>query len=352
VANLDLTNATQKAFYDGYPIFKDWTNLDPYAGGRNSTSDYARLKSNIALIGDVNTDSRYTLEQHAQPHGRYQPGQQCADIEGFCGAGLRKGNDKDLSGRPGVSRTTSNPNTANSSPNTRGAQVYGLSYWAHTHDIRGTTGPLRRTSSAPAARVKSFFFDVNEYAQQATTTRGVMNNQYYTAGKYGGFNTQPDKDISIPNTTRQSLLRQERRRQQQRLAGLGQTTGAQTYFLQSNARGVLAAFEKIFTQAASAQRSIAGAAASGSNLTQGGSHFYQASFDTGNWTGDVQAFNVKVASDNVSIDMASGAAWSAEQELSNRLMAGTPPRNIIVGIRGANPSPTATPSRQQESTRP
>lgn len=347
VANLDLTNVTQKAFYDGYPIFKDWTNLDPYAGGRNSTSDYACLKSNIALIGDVNTwDSRYTSNKSHNRMATTDLANNVPDIEGWISVvqAFEKATTKTYLDGQGVSRTTSNPNTANSSPNTRGAQVYGLSYWAHTHDIRGADWTAAPDKQRPGLRVKSFFFDVNEYAEQSNDNTRRTNNQYYTAGKYGGFNTQPDKDTSIPyNTQGNPFYDKSGVANNNVWQDPARPLEPQTYFLQSNARGVLAAFEKIFTQAASAQRSIAGAAASGSNLTQGGSHFYQASFDTGNWTGDVQAFNVKVASDNVSIDMASGAAWSAEQELSNRLMAGTPPRNIIVGIRGANPSPTATP---------
>ena len=346
VANLDLTDTTQKAFYDGFPIYKDWSALDPYGGGRSRTSNYACLKSNIALIGDINTwDSRHTSNNTNNRMASTNLAKNVPDIERWISV-VQAFERKQATTYPdgqGTTRTTSNPNPANASPNTRGAQLYGLSYWAHTHDIRGTAWTDQPEKQRPGLRVKSYFFDVNEYAGSSAEAGRRNNNQYFTAAKYGGFNTQPSLDASIPyNTQGNPFYDTDGNANNDVWQDPANPLEAQTYFLQSNARGVLAAFDKIFSDAASAQRSIAGASSSGSNLSRTGSYLYQASYDTSNWTGDVQAFSIKVGSDDSTIEMTSGAVWSAEHELASRLLAGTPDRNIVVGKRGANPSPTAT----------
>ena len=347
VANLDLTNASQKAFYDGFPIYRDWKELDPYGGARARTSDYSCLKSNIALIGDINTwDSRYGTGNNGNSRmATTDIAKNVPDIEHWISVvqAFEKAQAMSYVDGQGVTRTTSNPNAANSAPNTRGPQTYGLAYWAHTHDIRGAAWTDQPDKQRPGLRVKSYFFDVNEYGGSSGAAGRRKNNQYFTAAKYGGFNSQPSLDASIPYNTQGNPFYDTTGTADNNVwQDPANPNEAQTYFLQSNARGVLAAFDKIFSDAASAQRSIAGAAAASSNLTQSGSYVYQASYDTSNWTGDVQAFTVKVGSDNATIDMTNGAVWSAENELANRLLAGTPARNIVVGKRGANPSPVAT----------
>ena len=99
----------------------------------------------------------------------------------------------------GATQTTSNPNTASySSPaagdTQRSAPIIGLAYWAHTHDIRGVNWTDQPAKQRPGLRVKTFIFDVNEYALEADNTKRRTNNQYYTAAKYGGFRDQPDTD--------------------------------------------------------------------------------------------------------------------------------------------------------------
>ncbi|WP_298431541.1 PilC/PilY family type IV pilus protein [Ottowia sp.] len=331
------------SMYDGYPIYTDWTNVDPYGGNRSRTADYSCVKSNIALIGDVNTwDSKYN-------GNNLMPGPDAAnnipDIEGWIKVvqAFEKGTSLAYIDGQGVTRNTSNPNAANPNPNTRGPQTYGLAYWAHTHDIRGTSWANGTAKQRPGLRVKSFFFDVNEYANQSVDATRRTNNQYYTAGKYGGFRSQPTGDASKPyNTQGNPFYDVNGVATNDVWQDPARPLEPQTYFLQSNARGVLAAFESIFSQASSAQRSIAGAATGSGNITQSGSLIYQASFDTSQWTGDLQAFSLSANASNTStIDVGSTATWSAEQQLSQMLLNGTA-RNIVVGKTGANPNPTAT----------
>ena len=350
VANLNIGNAAQKLFYDGFPIYTDWTNLDPYGGNRSSSANYSCVKSNIALIGDVNTwDSRYTSGGTNNRMAATDLANNVPNIEAWISVvqAFEKGTSVSYLDGQGSSQVTSNPNSANGGPNTRGAQVYGLSYWAHTHDIRGADWTNQPAKQRPGLRVKSFFFDVNEYADQNNASTRRNNNQYFTGAKYGGFNTQPTQGLAQPfNTKGKPFYDQNGVADNNVWQNPSMPGEAQTYFLQSDARGVLAAFEKIFGDAASAQRSIAGAAASSSNLNTTSSHVYQASFDTGAWTGDVQAFSIAVDSANTSqIQLSAAPSWSADQQLVGRIFLGDT-RNIVVGkvatAAGPTPHPTAT----------
>ena len=345
VANLDLATPAQKVFYDGFPIYKDWSQLDPYGGGRTATADYACLKSNIALIGDINTwDSRY-YDPPNNRMARTDLANNVPDIERWISVvqAFEKKQGLSYVDGQGNTQTTSNPNAANANPNTRGAQVYGLSYWAHTHDIRGSGWTAQPGKQRPGLRVKSFFFDVNEYAGSSDPVGRRNNNQYFTAAKYGGFQTQPSQDAAQPYNTKGNPFYDNTGAPNNNVWQDASRPGeAQTYFLQSEARGVLAAFEKIFSEAASTQRNIAGASTSGTSLTQTGSSVYQASFDTSSWWGDVLSFSITLGgASNTDITISPNPTWSADQQLTSRLLAGDD-RNIVVGKRGNNPSPTAT----------
>lgn len=342
VERLDLTNSAQKAFYDGYPIYKDWSALDPFGDGRTKDADYACLKTNIALIGDVNTwDSKYTSGGSRNRMASTDVANNIPDIENWISVvqAFEKKTAKTYVDGQGASQTTSNPNAANSSPNTRATQIYGLSYWAHTHDIRGADWTAQPDKQRPGLRVKSFFFDVNEFAEQNVDNTRRKNNQYYTAGKYGGFLTQPTQDGRPYNTKGNPFYDINGDADNDIWQDPARPLEPQTYFLQSDARGVLAAFEKIFSEAASAQRSIAGAAASSSKVTTG-SLVYQASFDTSSWWGNVEAF--PLTSDGTGVQMDPTATWSADDKLADRIQAGFPARNIVIGTEGTNPSPRAT----------
>lgn len=343
VANLDLGNKAQKDFYDGYPIYTDWTNLDPFGSPRSSKSDYSCVRNNIALIGDVNTHDSIYYGKSRMP--TVDTANNIPDIAGWISVvkAFETGKAVAYLDGQGKTRTTSNPNTPSSGANTRGPEVYGLAYWAHTHDIRGSGWTNKPDLQRPGLRVKSFFFDVNENSTESDANRRRYNNQYFTAAKYGGFNTQPSGDATVPyNIQGNPFYDQNGNASNNVWQNPATPAEAQTYFLQSNARGVLSAFDKIFSEASSAERSIAGAAASTGNLTQAGSFAYQASFDTSNWSGDVQAFSVSVGTDNTTINLAKHATWSADQQLAARVTTGSSARNIFVGYRAANSNPAAS----------
>ncbi|RRD57864.1 pilus assembly protein PilY [Comamonadaceae bacterium OH2545_COT-014] len=351
VANLDpVTNAD---FYDGFPIYRDWSQLDPY-GNRSNKTDYSCLKSNIALIGDVNTHDSKHYGNSRMPATNIA--NNIPDIQGWLSVvqAFESQQAVDYVDGSGITRTTSNPNAASysSTPSAtnrgQSSELIGLAYWAHTHDIRGKSWSNAPDKQRPGLRVKSFFFDVNEYGNESNDTKRRTNNQYYTAAKYGGFLTQPGEGAGRYNIKGNPFYDQDGNADNSVWEDPDRQLEPQTYFLQSDARGVLAAFEKIFSNAASAERSIAGAAASSSHLTRSTSHVYQASYDTGDWSGDLQAFNINISvsepptGKRTSVSLGSTPVWSAEQQLAARIAAGTE-RNIVIGKQGANPvSPLAT----------
>lgn len=347
-----VSNLTSN-MYDGFPIYTDWTSLDPYAD-RSNTADYSCVKSNIALIGDVNTHDSKSYGKSRMPNvdvknnvpdidhwlkvvQSFESGQRFSYVNGV---------DKDGNN---IIRTTNNPNPASytgypdKQDRYRSSEIIGLSYWAHTHDIRGKAWTENPAKQRPGLRVKTFLFDVNEYGNETVNDKRRTNNQYYTAAKYGGYNTQPNlKDrVLAYNTEGNPFYNQEGRadnnvwQDQDPVRQLE----PQSYFLQSNARSVLAAFEKIFSEAASALDSIAGSSASGSNLANTDLYQYRASFDTNDWSGDVKAYAIKSNSGKPAIEK--NSVWSAEEKL--RAMASAQ-RKIFIGRQRTTRKPNPTGS--------
>lgn len=354
IERLDLGVAAERNYYDGFPIYKDWSALDPYGEGRSNTASYACTKTNIALIGDVNThDSGSQL--YASGLKRYFPAPNIAnnipDINHWVAVvdAFEAKTSMGYVDGSGAARTTVTPGTETSNVynRQRGKQIYGLSYWAHTHDIRGTDWTAQPAKQRPGLRVKTFVFDVNENNTEVLDPdMRRRNNQYFRAAKYGGFNTQPSGDATVPyNVEGNPFYNQNGVADNNVWQDPDNPGEAQSYFVQSNARGVLAAFEKIFGEAASTQRNIAGASSSsGGRLTTTSAYSYQAAFDTGTWSGDVLAFSVAASGDGAGgVMAASTPVWSADQVLTARLAAsGHASRNIVVGSQAVTPAATAT----------
>lgn len=356
VERLDKTKPSEMRFYDGFPIYTDWKGLDPYGGNRSEEGDYSCLKSNIALIGDVNTHDSKTYTKSRMPGPN--PAENIPNIDYWLKVvqAFERKEKMDYVDGSGKSRSTLNPNPASYTDEPvptdryRSSELIGLAYWAHTHDIRGKTWTGQPAKQRPGLRVKSFFFDVNEYGNESRETKRRTNNQYYTAAKYGGFFTHEGQGSDVYNTQGNPFYDQNKMPNNDVWQDQSKKTnpdGSHTYvrelephnyFLQSNARGVLEAFEKIFSDAVTAERSIAGSSTSGGNLTSAGLYSYQASFDTKNWSGDLQAYRITPTSLNPSV-----AAWSAKDRLNARTAtpAGVASRKIVVGRRGANPGVAA-----------
>lgn len=335
--------------YDGFPVATTWT--DPYGDDRSPTADYSCLKSNIVVIGDINTHDGNRLPTANTANNIPDINLWRSIVQSF-----EKNDSVAYTDGQGTTRTTGNPNGANYSvPGpTDTSQIIGSAYWAHTHDIRGTgwTGSDGLTSTGgvakqrPGLRVKTFVFDVNEYGQQNNPTTRHTANQFFMAAKYGGFEADATNATKNPHNTWGNPFKRDDgtvdnyvwQDTDTRVSRVGE---ANTYFLQSDARGVLSAFDDIFNRASTQARSIAGSANQSKTLTTVGNTIYQGSFDTSDWSGDLQSFAVTVDS-NLVTTVSNTANWSAATQLK-ALSAPATLRNIAVGNSGATANPVAAP---------
>lgn len=323
--------------YDGFPIYRDWTGLDPFANG-SRTSNYACLKNSIVVIGDIET--------HDSPnYARFPSPNLAANVPNFQAwlstvAAFESGVELSYSDGQHQDRLTSNPNSPN--PYSFGSQfgIIGPAYWAHTHDIRGADWTDRKDKQRPGLRVKTFVFDVNAYGKQNNDTVRRSRNQFFLAAKYGGFESMPSTDQTQPYNTWGNPFFDMRNQPDNNVWQDPARPGeASAYARQSDARSVLAAFDKIFARAGERIRSIAGAAAQSNTLTQAGNVIYQAEFSSQDWSGDLAAYAVSTDSSNV-VRLSATPVWRAADRLNALTNVDT--RNIVIGNSGATSSQTAS----------
>ena len=330
---------TVSALYDGFPLFTSWS--DPYGGTRTNASDYSCIKSNIVVIGDINTHDGGRLPAASAANN-------IPDINYWRGIvqAFERNMSTTYTDGQGVTRSTANPNGSNgyvpSASST--SQILGTGYWAHTHDIRGAGWTNATAQQRPGLRVKTFLFDVNENGAQNDANTRRYANQFFTAAKYGGFETQPPiTGGNTYNTKGNPFQREDGANSNDVWQKPSDPGEASTYYLQSSARGVLNAFEDIFSRATTVARNIAGSSNTGRNLVtqpNGLTYQYQGSFDTADWSGDVQATAISLANGIVTIG--STPTWSAANKLATRVSPDTT-RTIVVGNDGLTPVPVAMP---------
>jgi type IV pilus assembly protein PilY1 len=339
----DAVSSLTTAMYDGFPVASNtatgWT--DPYGDGRTKDGDYSCVKSNILVIGDKNTHDGNRLPSASAANNVPDINAWRSVVQNF----ERNAGSTYVDGS-GTSRTTANPNGANGSvpSGTTTSQIMGSAYWARTHDIRGTawtnatsTGTAGSTLQRPGLRVKTFMFDVNEYGQSNSNTVRRTSNQLFMAGKYGGFETDPSNTAKNPYNSYGNPFVNEKdgtnnndvwRDTDTRTARVGE---ANTYFLQSDARGVLSAFDDIFSRASTTAYNIGGGANNNKNTYSTNSTIYQGKFDTSDWSGDLEA----------RLTSTTALVWSGSARLS-ALSSPSTVRNIVVGKVGATANPVAS----------
>ena len=337
----EAINSITPAMSDGFPVYTAWA--DPYGGTRTNANDYSCLKSNIVTVGDVNTwDSSRLLTRTSNAASNIQDFAYWKSVV----SSFEANSAVSYIDGQGATRTTGNPNVPNNNSQTSasGNQVLtGQAYWAHTHDIRGIgwTSGSGPSLQRPGLRVKSFFFDVNENNSSSDSSYRQNKNQYFTAAKYGGFESDPSNVGSKPSNTYGNPFKKQDGTNNNDVWQDPLNPGeAGTYYLSSSARGTLSSFDNIFKAAATSARSIAAAAVSGESVTVGNT-VYQAAFDTSDWTGDVLAFPISYNTTTAVVSVATTAAWSAATRL-NAMASPATTRKIVVGRVGTAPNPTAT----------
>ncbi|KWT84374.1 Type IV fimbrial biogenesis protein PilY1 [Variovorax sp. WDL1] len=324
--------------YDGFPIFTDWTALDPFANG-SSTGDYTCVKSNIVTIGDIETwdysdYARFPSPDLSKNHPNFKQWRDTvAAFEGGLVTEYFDGQNQ--------RRETGNPNSPNLYAFGNQFDIVGTAYWAHTQDIRGVNWTDQKNKQRPGLRVKSFFFDVNAYGKQNDETTRRYKNQFFLAAKYGGFeSTSSPNDSAQPyNPWGNPFVDKDEKPNNDVWQDPSNPGEASAYARQSDARSVLVAFDKIFARAGERIRSIAGAASQSGTLTAAGNVIYQAEFSSQDWSGDLAAYAVSTNDANV-VQLASTPVWRAAERLKALTDIGT--RKIVVGNSGATSSQTAS----------
>ena len=323
---------------DGFPVYTSWT--DPYGGGRTNTADYACVKSNIVVVGDTNTHDGGRLPTANASNN-------IPDISywrGIADKFERNAGGTYIDGQ-GNSQTIANPNPANNSMPTgsQTSQIIGSAYWAHIQDIRGAAWS-DTAKRRPGLRVKTFLFDVDEYGDWGRNPTGrSTSNQFVMAAKYGGFETDPTNLGGKPYNTKGNPFKRQASPSDVNDNAVWRKSDASgdplSYYLQSDARGVLTAFDEIFGRAASAARSIAGGASSSSSASSN-TALFAARFDTSNWSGDVVAEPITANATTFALTIGT-PLWSAANKLDTRTSAATS-RNIVAGRESAIANPAAT----------
>ena len=313
---------------DGYPAYTSWA--DPYGDGRSAAADYSCVKSNIVVVGDVNTHDGNRFPTANVANNIFNATEWRDVVVKF-----EKNTSSTYVDGQGVSRTTGNPNGANASvPNSNDrSKLMGSAYWAHTHDIRGASWTAAPDKQRKGLRVKTFLFDVNENGASTAYANRSTNNQFFMASKYGGFENDPSNLGGKPYNTYGNPFIDEKTNTNsnkvwQDVDTPARAAEASTYYLQSEARDVLKAFDDIFNRASTQARSIVQRASSSTRISVGSSTVaYGAKFDTGDWSGDVEAIEYSLAT----ADTLTGTTkWSASTQL-NALSSPATSRNIVMG---------------------
>lgn len=299
---------------DGFPVYTTWTDPHPAVSGM---SDYSCVKNNIVGIGDVNTHNDRRIPGNPSTRAGKGDAERASDVAAnepnfrewtrVVGA-FESGGSRTYTDGRGVTQTTSNPNTAdttlsnihNDNIGADNASYYmaGIAYWANTHDIRGTTWTGNTAAQRPGMRVSTYWLDVNEYGQQTNTTTH-RRNQFYLTAKYGGFKDVTGTGNPFKSYTPGTTTIVNSNENWERATTDDAKREAKNYFLSSSAREVLAALDEIFANISAEANSIAGGAISTQRLTTSGGEIYQAQFDPADWSGDLIAYPVSVSASNV-----------------------------------------------------
>lgn len=316
---------------DGFPAYTTWD--DPYGDGRAKTADYSCVKSNVVVVGDMNTHDGTRFPSVDIANNVFDATAWRDIVVKF----EKKTSGTYIDGQ-GVSRTINNPNTANSDvPNSNDrSKLMGSAYWSHTHDIRGKNWANNTEKQRPGLRVKTFLFDVNENSASNDAVYRRTKNQFFMASKYGGFESDPSNLGNNPYNTYGNPFFNEKTNsannkvweETDTVKFPGRAGEASTYYLQSSAREVLSAFDEIFNRSSTKARSIAKPGANSATIKVGSTPLvYQGRFDTGDWSGDVEATEISIASDGTT---SSTPKWSASARLA-ALSNPVSSRNIVIG---------------------
>ena len=257
----DIASDTNKVrLVDGFPVITNWD--DPI--------QYSCQKNFILGIGDTNTNwDRNLPGSTTGSNEAARPPEVTADTTVNSVTATNKvGSLEGLGASLGTASISAGSYL-----------IAGLAYDAHTRDIR--PDDTSRSQTMGMQTVTTYWLDVLEFGNYAA------NNQYYLAAKYGGFTVPTGYDPY----TRTAALPEAWWRSNTDLVGT--QPRPDNYFTASRpdqvVAGLTAAFASISAALSAYTTSFATALPQTAVL---GTASYGAQFDSGTWTGEVQANTV------------------------------------------------------------
>jgi type IV pilus assembly protein PilY1 len=289
-------NAVQAA--DGFPVITDWE--DPI--------QYACQKNVILGIGDVYTHRDKNLP--GSSFGADEPAMPAA-VAGDTTVNVVTETNR-VAALEGI-----NINHNPFSGRANSAFMAGLAWDANTRDIRPDL-PGKQT-------VSTHWVDVLE----AQSLEPPVRNQYYLATKYGGFRTPEDFD---PDTHTGALPLDWWHSNGETLVSFGpqaNPTGVSfprpdNYYVAGEADQMVESLTEAFARISAELRSSASSVAANSTRLGADTAVFQASFDSTNWSGELQAFRI-----NEDGTISVNPSWSAAEKLDARTEAAINVRKIF-----------------------
>lgn len=330
----------------GLPFYTKWE--DPHPPIEN-LADYSCIKNAIITVGDIQITRDDRIPGFNNTNGSPDDAKNLPDFKFWTKVvgSFETGKAISYLDNEGVTRqTTQNPTPLNGWFSNgehfadkrvgccSGSQASaGMAYWANTHDIRGKSWSehslaldTKADPRRPGMRVRSYFMDANEWDKWYSDAGSRNDNQYYYAGKYGGFDPSLTLDGSNPFLDAAGLATNNIWSRGEISEGKLMPRG---FYLSDNAANMLNAIDQVFKDMTETSHSIAGFANSGEYETsmKAGDIVYQGSFNTAGWSGDVIASRVDINSENGELAYVD-LGWHVASTL-----AATPwkQRNIYIG---------------------
>jgi len=281
---------------DGFPIITNW----------NDPIQYACQKNVMLGIGDVNTHRDKNLP--GSTNSVQEPTMPAA-VSGDTTVNVVTETNR-VASLEGFTISTPFSGRQNS------AFIAGLAWHANTQDLRSDL-PGTQTAS-------THWVDVLE----AETLEPRSANQYFLAAKYGGFRPPEDFDAAAHTGP---LDLDWWHTNGETLTSFGVNADyvesyprPDNYYLAGGADQMVDSLTEAFARIAAELRSSATSVATNSTRLGADTAVFQASFDSTNWSGDVQAF--RVLADGT---IATGMSWSAATQLDALSEFDIARRNIL-----------------------
>lgn len=258
---------------DGFPVISTWDDPMQYRCQRNA----------LLGIGDANTHRDKNLPGNSVGGSEpTRPATVTADETVNVVTATQK-----VASLEGITINTPFSGRENS------AYMAGLAYDSHTKDLRSDLTGMQT--------VTTYWVDVRENQ----VLEGRASNQYWLATKYGGFTVPQGYDPYARTTALETSLWS---------SGETLSTGdarPSNFYVASEADRMIESLSRAFARIASEAVGSGTSLASNSTRLEAGTQTFQAQFNAGTWSGELQAFTV-----NADGTLASSPRWRASAQLA------------------------------------